>query len=362
MADLKEIKRFAASQDLPEAVVEKDYAISVALKLLSESPLAKLVAFKGGTALRKIYFPKTRFSEDLDFTALTEDQVEAWRLVKETFEEKESNGIHFTIASKEEKAGFQSSSLKAIIKFIGPLAHPQSIRLDISFREKLLEKTEWRPVQDTYALGSKDIQCLSMPEIIAEKVRALFGRDDPKDAFDLYFLSKNGYKPNSGLVNEKLAAAGSRISQEKLAEKLEVLRHSWKRKLGELLPKVPDFDEVVVEVKKRMESEDFENKGRLLTEKQRLEKELKAMKNRINEQARLYEELGGRLARNPLEIGFSGISTPGVFTGTIFPFDKMKEIEEIKKMLQEYRDNQTKLAKIKRELGEEEDYADRYVR
>jgi uncharacterized protein len=39
---------------------------------LSDSLLRSLLAFKGGTAIKKIYFPDYRYSEDLDFTLLGE--------------------------------------------------------------------------------------------------------------------------------------------------------------------------------------------------------------------------------------------------------------------------------------------------
>ncbi|MEA2014043.1 MAG: nucleotidyl transferase AbiEii/AbiGii toxin family protein, partial [Thermodesulfobacteriota bacterium] len=35
---------------------------------MSETPLTNLLAFKGGTAIKKCYLPDYRFSEDLDFT------------------------------------------------------------------------------------------------------------------------------------------------------------------------------------------------------------------------------------------------------------------------------------------------------
>ncbi len=40
------------------------------LLAIANSPLRDRLAFKGGTALKKIYAPDYRFSEDLDFTLL----------------------------------------------------------------------------------------------------------------------------------------------------------------------------------------------------------------------------------------------------------------------------------------------------
>ena len=54
----------------PQYVVEKDYALSYLLAGMSQVELLRrLLVFKGGTCLRKVYYPGYRFSEDLDFTS-----------------------------------------------------------------------------------------------------------------------------------------------------------------------------------------------------------------------------------------------------------------------------------------------------
>ena len=62
------LKKIAAKQKIPFGTVEKDYVITIILALISEMQASNLMAFKGGTAIKKIYFPDARFSEDLDFT------------------------------------------------------------------------------------------------------------------------------------------------------------------------------------------------------------------------------------------------------------------------------------------------------
>lgn len=57
---------------IPEAVLERDYCLAWFLVGLSRSDLKSVLAFKGGTALKRCYFGDYRFSEDLDFT-LTSD-------------------------------------------------------------------------------------------------------------------------------------------------------------------------------------------------------------------------------------------------------------------------------------------------
>ena len=64
---------------IPEAVLEKDYCLSWFLVGLSATPLREILAFKGGTAIKKCYIPDYRFSEDLDFTLREEITFETIR-------------------------------------------------------------------------------------------------------------------------------------------------------------------------------------------------------------------------------------------------------------------------------------------
>jgi predicted nucleotidyltransferase component of viral defense system len=65
LIDRRELLEKARERGLPLAMIEKDYALGWLLLGLSG---AKGLVFKGGTALSKVYFPRTwRLSEDLDF-------------------------------------------------------------------------------------------------------------------------------------------------------------------------------------------------------------------------------------------------------------------------------------------------------
>lgn len=49
---------------------EKDYFLTLAMKLIYESNLSNNLVFKGGTSIYHCYLEQLRFSEDLDFTSL----------------------------------------------------------------------------------------------------------------------------------------------------------------------------------------------------------------------------------------------------------------------------------------------------
>jgi predicted nucleotidyltransferase component of viral defense system len=79
-------------------VIDLDYALVWALHgLATHSDLAAQLVFKGGTCLRKCYFPEYRFSEDLDFTATRRfNLAEFERSVNEALRfTQETSGIEF---------------------------------------------------------------------------------------------------------------------------------------------------------------------------------------------------------------------------------------------------------------------------
>jgi predicted nucleotidyltransferase component of viral defense system len=67
----REIEQKASEFSISPINVEKDYVYSWLLKAIyaRPEPAARLV-LKGGQALRKAYLPRTRFSKDLNFSAL----------------------------------------------------------------------------------------------------------------------------------------------------------------------------------------------------------------------------------------------------------------------------------------------------
>jgi len=64
------IRAIAAEKRIHLGIIEKDYVLSKVLMALSQIDLFNQnLLFKGGTALKKLYYPEWRFSEDLDFTS-----------------------------------------------------------------------------------------------------------------------------------------------------------------------------------------------------------------------------------------------------------------------------------------------------
>src|SRR5437763_8671914 len=77
-----EIEEKSKEFDIRIANVQRDYIFGWLISgIYSRSALKDILILKGGNALRKAYFPTTRFSDDLDFT--TESSVNSEMLMAE---------------------------------------------------------------------------------------------------------------------------------------------------------------------------------------------------------------------------------------------------------------------------------------
>jgi predicted nucleotidyltransferase component of viral defense system len=248
MITLSELKRIAVMEGVPQAVVEKDLVLSVALKAISESELAKHVVFKGGTVIRKVYFREARFSEDLDFNAIDVDRNDCMKLLKEALGGKLIEGITFENVEEEKTP----AGLKASGKYVGPLAHAQRIRFDFNFRKNLVENPVRRPVIDLYGLGTSSLLVLSLEEIFAEKLHALGSRSAPRDLYDAWFLFGKGVKIDKQVLDKKFAYYDERFDAAKAIENARKSRKNWSRDLRQLLKKLPDFEHLESEVERNL--------------------------------------------------------------------------------------------------------------
>jgi hypothetical protein len=153
-----EIKKAARNKGFPAGVVEKDYALTWLLYGVYNSELKDVLAFKGGTALSKVYFPKFwRLSEYLDFTVVKEIQLEEIEsMLKNGLTLlNEKTGMNFYIVS------FHSNPDHAIasIRFTGSLGK-NVIRMDISLNEILATKPLKKEKIDDYSDSKLYHSCL----------------------------------------------------------------------------------------------------------------------------------------------------------------------------------------------------------
>ncbi len=152
--DENEVRRIAGRENVPVGILEKDYVLSVMLFHLKDVGILDNLVFKGGTAIKKIYYPEARFSEDLDFNYYDIDREDIFKKVKTNLEHDIPDPDVEFAGTKD--LNYSDSGLTFRVGYIGPLVHKNSIKLDFSGRETLLEpKNESEILHDYATLKNK---------------------------------------------------------------------------------------------------------------------------------------------------------------------------------------------------------------
>lgn len=103
MIPYREIETEASRQRVSPLTIEKDYHLDWYLAALSRLKIFPRFYFYGGTAIKKLYLPSHRFSEDLDFIAkdtLRAEQIAEALGQAHQFLEKEAN-LFYSFQSNE---------------------------------------------------------------------------------------------------------------------------------------------------------------------------------------------------------------------------------------------------------------------
>ena len=162
-------------QRIPEAVIERDYVLAWFLSGLAEHPLRDVLAFKGGTALRRCWIEGYRFSEDLDFTLVTPTTLEDILIgLNEIFAAIETaSGLHMAF-DREDRHSHQNSHT-FYLSYQGPLPAANDVKVDITIKEVLCFPLQERPILHTYDMFSDlpegpTTKVYAIEEIVIEKL------------------------------------------------------------------------------------------------------------------------------------------------------------------------------------------------
>jgi len=224
--------------------------------------------FKGGTCLRKCYFPDYRFSEDVDLTTLHEIEADVLRegLDEVAREVASSTGVNLAAQpARVETVRDDSNStyIEGRLYFQGPLQRtgsPQGIRIDVSDGEPIAFAAVPKALIHSYSdaedldLGEVMVPCYDLREVLLEKLRAVSGQRRyaiARDLYDIdYLLGRGGVQLEEAIpfAEEKFAAKGLEISWQ-ILEHIEThkdeFKLDWARGVERLVPtdQLTEFDE-----------------------------------------------------------------------------------------------------------------------
>ncbi len=189
---------YAADAGVDLDIAEREIALTYVLRLLADHGLLAALAFKGGTAIRKLFLGTTgRFSLDLDFTAVGEVTPEAWILeLAALFDEQTHYGITFSIPGPDYYA--TPDSCGAEVTYHHDWLSAGRFGVQVSFRALPLLPVNPLPLRheryfDWLGITPPEPPTLDLHEIIGEKVRAAVQRTRVRDLYDLYQLAHQPY-------------------------------------------------------------------------------------------------------------------------------------------------------------------------
>lgn len=242
MITRRELRQQAMRQGIALGVLEKDYILTLVLHYLYiEDIWRETLVLKGGTALHKLYLGR-RLSLDLDFTAQVPVSLEAIRPALEIPE------IQGRIKDAHE---YHDALTIDRLGFVGPLQYPNSIKVDVSFREKAQLSPRQMALTSPYG-PPFTVTCMALEEILAEKTRAALMRRAPRDYFDLWLLLQRkdiAFAALPDLIRAKLDTVGRPYEPQKLWEEADVLQRVWTDDLRQLMRDVPPFDTMFRELR-----------------------------------------------------------------------------------------------------------------
>lgn len=135
--------------------------------------------------------------------------------------------------------------------FAGPLQYPNSIKVDISFRERVQLPPRQTTLTNPYGPAFV-VTCMALEELLAEKIRAALIRRAPRDYFDLWLLLQREnfvFTVLPDLIQAKLDTVGRPYESQRLWEEADVLQRVWTDDLRQLMRDVPPFDTMFPELR-----------------------------------------------------------------------------------------------------------------
>lgn len=164
-------------------MVEQDLIICRAMiSIFSDEFLASQLAFRGGTALHKLYLsPQPRYSEDIDLVQINPGPIKpimyrlgevlSWLPDRVTKQKRYNNTMLFRVESE-----------------ISPVVQIR-LKIEINCFEHFnvlgLTKVPFR-MENSWFTGEAELTTYHFEELLGTKLRALYQRKKGRDLFDLY--------------------------------------------------------------------------------------------------------------------------------------------------------------------------------
>ena len=263
MIEATHIHSIAVRQGIESGIVEKDYVLSkVLMSLATVDAFRRTLIFKGGTALKKCFYPQWRFSEDLDFTSRAAmDKTAILSIFGSTIAVcVDLFGLPLRVIEYSQYPRKDGPLVSAQLKigYDGPLrkssGQKNNVRIDIAFDENILEIPQLRKVFNAYTDDVEaEVPVYSLEEIVAEKLRSILQRRKSRDYYDVWLLLTRHIEDFSharvrDILYTKCAHRGlpaPALEHFLDPKRTDAAKAYWERGLAHQMTDLPPFEAVV---------------------------------------------------------------------------------------------------------------------
>jgi predicted nucleotidyltransferase component of viral defense system len=247
------LRNLAGQKKFNLIYLEKDYFLTVLLYLIKD---VKEIYFKGGTALNKIVFNHKRLSEDLDFSCTTDTNK-----IKKEIQKIVNQNPNFFTKTKTDKNMTKFTRIQVYYKSY--FNKNEYINIDLNFHAKIHLKPETKKVNHFYKQIPKfTITMLSEKELITEKIRALFQRNQPRDYFDAYHLIKTK-NIDLKLLKTKIKDVGIEYNTEKIYKNAKRIYSKWNQEINHLTNKPITYQNAIKTINKKFKKKEKNTTNRI---------------------------------------------------------------------------------------------------
>ena len=199
--------------------VEQDLIIERSvIEIYSDPFLKEKLAFRGGTALHKIFLaPAARYSEDIDLVQIT---AEPFGPVIDKIRERLDFMSRPIVKQKK-------NNNTLIYRFDSETGLPAKLKIEINCREHFtlygLQTVEFSMESEWFS-GTAQISTYDLTELLGTKMRALYQRRKGRDLFDLYHaITKTNANTDRIVAAWKryMQEEGNRVSQTEYLDNME---------------------------------------------------------------------------------------------------------------------------------------------
>lgn len=264
MIDYFQSQRIAETAGVPPETIEKDYFIELMLFYLAkDNKLKEKLIFRGGTALRKIYFSDYRFSEDLDFLVESQESFEDYVLKFGKTIEKINLEYPYNLRKRFES---EKDRLQFFIKYdiIPEIRAVKELKIDVLKDDHIPPVLRKRILfgYEEFKHEKAELKIYTLESVVVDKIfRILDVDNEPRDLYDLWYLLKLGLDASEIKkgFNEK---AGYDIYYPNLISAIrnEDYGKNWEIRLTKQIKDLPHYEFILEKLERLIEKKLLDTK------------------------------------------------------------------------------------------------------